>query len=532
MTGNDTSPIRAVGGFGLYFVAVSSMIGSSWLFSAMYSAEYAGPAGILSIAIGGIIILIIALVFAEVGGVLPVTGGSARVPQLTHGDYASFTVALLNWLGYLAVAPLEVMAIIEYASDILPALATSEQGHVSLTRWGILTCIPLLFVLVVINVMGVRALAKTNGPLAVWKLALPVLTIVVFLLVRLEPSNFAAHGGFMPFGWSGVLGAVTSGGAVLGFLGFRSVLELGGEARNPGRTIPLVLAAAMASVIVIYVMLAVAFVGALSPAQLAGGWSALSDKTGAGPFATMALGLGLAWLAMLLFADAAVSPSGTALIYTGVAGRLSRAAAQNGHAPPPVARLNRAGAPAVAIWINFGIGLLLLLPFPGWQTMMTLISSTLVLSLGFGPVCLLALRDQAPDLPRRFRLPAGLPIAALAAVLAAFVVYWGGWKVNRLLLLVVLAGWVVLPFVTRVFAGRWPRPLDIRALFWMAPYFGGLAVVSWLGNYGGRGLITAGVDLLLIALLTLMVLALSFRLRLPPAEARARIENALEQAGR
>jgi amino acid transporter len=55
---------RALGLGALYFLSVSSMIGSSWLFSAMYSAEYAGPAGVLSIAIGGLIILVIALVFA------------------------------------------------------------------------------------------------------------------------------------------------------------------------------------------------------------------------------------------------------------------------------------------------------------------------------------------------------------------------------------------------------------------------------------------------------------------------------------
>jgi amino acid transporter len=506
------------------------MIGSSWLFSAMYSAEYAGPAGVLSIAIGGLIILVIALVFAEIGGIVPVAGGTARVPHLTHGDVASFTAGLLNWLGYLAVAPLEVMAIVEYASDLLPMLTTSEQGQVSLTLWGILTCIPLLFLLVVVNSLGVKLLARANGPLAVWKLVIPLLTIAALFVVHFEPSNFTAHGGFAPFGISGVLGAITSGGAVLAFLGFRSVIELSGEAKNPGRTIPLVLALAMGTVILLYVLLGVVFVGALSPAQLAGGWGSLSDHTGAGPFASMALALGLGWLATLLFADAAISPGGTALIYTGVAGRLSLAAARNGHAPPPVGRLNRAGVPAVAIWINFVIGLGLLLPFPGWQKMMTLISSTLVLSLAFGPICLLALRAQAPDLPRRYRLPAAPLVAGLAAVLASFVVYWAGWHVNSLLVLVAFGGWVLLPLAVRLFARRSLRRLDLQALIWLIPYFGGLALISWLGHYGGGlGLIPAGVDLALIALLAIGTLLLSYRLRLPAQETRGGIDAALAE---
>jgi amino acid transporter len=521
---------RALGLGALYFLSVSSMIGSSWLFSAMYSAEYAGPAGVLSIAIGGLIILVIALVFAEIGGIVPVAGGTARVPHLTHGDVASFTAGLLNWLGYLAVAPLEVMAIVEYASDLLPMLTTSEQGQVSLTLWGILTCIPLLFLLVVVNSLGVKLLARANGPLAVWKLVIPLLTIAALFVVHFEPSNFTAHGGFAPFGISGVLGAITSGGAVLAFLGFRSVIELSGEAKNPGRTIPLVLALAMGTVILLYVLLGVVFVGALSPAQLAGGWGSLSDHTGAGPFASMALALGLGWLATLLFADAAISPGGTALIYTGVAGRLSLAAARNGHAPPPVGRLNRAGVPAVAIWINFVIGLGLLLPFPGWQKMMTLISSTLVLSLAFGPICLLALRAQAPDLPRRYRLPAAPLVAGLAAVLASFVVYWAGWHVNSLLVLVAFGGWVLLPLAVRLFARRTLRRLDLQALIWLIPYFGGLALISWLGHYGGGlGLIPAGVDLALIALLAIGTLVLSYRLRLPAQETRGAIDAALAE---
>jgi amino acid transporter len=290
------------------------------------------------------------------------------------------------------------------------------------------------------------------------------------------------------------------------------------------------LALAMGTVIVLYVLLGIVFVGALSPGQLANGWGSLSDNTGAGPFASMALALGLGWLATLLFADAAISPGGTALIYTGVAGRLSLAAARNGHAPPPVGRLNRAGVPAVAIWINFLIGLSLLLPFPGWQKMMTLISSTLVLSLAFGPVCLLALRAQAPHLPRRYRLPAAPLVAGLAAVLASFVVYWAGWQVNSLLMLVAFAGWITLPVAVRLFARRSLRRQDLQALLWLAPYFGGLALISWLGHYGGgRGLIPPGIDLVLLALVAIGALALSYRLRLPADETRLAIDAALAE---
>ncbi|MEM8852133.1 MAG: APC family permease [Pseudomonadota bacterium] len=520
------APPKRLNGPALYFLTISTMVGSSWLFSAMYSAQFAGPAGIISIAIGGLVIFIIAMVYAEIGGLLPVSGASARIPYATHGDFAAFTASLLNWLGYLAVAPLEVMAIIEYLSAFAPMLAHTERGTIALTPLGIATCIPLLFAMVLLNSYGVKVLARANTPLAVWKLAIPIFTIVVFLLVRFEPSNFTDHGGFAPFGMAGILGAVTSGGAILAFLGFRATIELAGEAHRPERTVPLTIFAAMSTTVIIYILLSVVFVGALSEDQLAKGWASLSDNTGAGPFAQMAIALGLSWFALVLFIDAGVSPGGTALVSTGIAARLNRAMAQNGHAPARVARLNRHGVPGPALWVNFGVALVLLLPFPGWQAMMTLVSSSLVLSLGLGSLSMIALRAQAPDAERRYRLPAGVAVAALAFLLANYTVYWAGWNVVRLVVPFAVVGILALPILARLFGGAHLKRAEYRALFWLLPWLLGLLAVSRFGNYGGgTGALPAGVDLLVLAAVAGVVLMIAHKERLPADLARARLDK-------
>lgn len=526
---------RLVGAPGLYLFTISSMVGSTWLFSALYSAQFAGPASIVATALGGMIIFVIAMVYAEIGGIVPVVGASGAIPHITHGDYASFTASLLNWLGYVALPPLEVMAMVEYASDIFPLLTTSEDGNVSLTALGTAVSIPLLLAMVVINSYGVRFLAKATAPVAVWKIFVPSLTVVVLLATHFDASNLTDHGGFAPFGWSGVVGAVTSGGAILAFLGFRSTLELAGEAKNPGRTVPLVMLGAILTTIVLYTLLSLAFVGALSPAQLAGGWSALSAKTGAGPYASMALGLGLGWLATILFADAVVSPGGTAMAYTGIAARLVRAASINGHIPPRLGRLNAHGVPSISLWVNFAVGLILFVPFPGWQAMMTLVSSTLVLSLAWGPISLIALRAQVPDAERRFRLPAGIPVSGLGFVLSSFIVYWAGWKVAQLVLPLAIVGIVILPLLARR-CGSPIDPLQRKTLIWLLPYLFGMLAMTGLGNYGGGlGIIPDGLDLVLVAALAAAVLMLSYRYRLSDEMSRNRLEAAfagLEPAGR
>src|SRR4051794_39481366 len=71
---------REIGLVGLLWASVGSIIGSGWLFGAQGALETAGPAAIIAWGIGGLAILILALVHAELGGMYPVSGGTARFP--------------------------------------------------------------------------------------------------------------------------------------------------------------------------------------------------------------------------------------------------------------------------------------------------------------------------------------------------------------------------------------------------------------------------------------------------------------------
>jgi amino acid permease len=69
---------RQLGPVGLLFISTGSVIGSAWLFAAMYAAQMAGPAAILSWILAAIATLLLALVYAELGAAFPVAGGLAR----------------------------------------------------------------------------------------------------------------------------------------------------------------------------------------------------------------------------------------------------------------------------------------------------------------------------------------------------------------------------------------------------------------------------------------------------------------------
>src|SRR5213078_3469458 len=205
-------------------------------------------------------------------------------------------------------------------------------------------------------------------------------------------------------------------------LGFEQAVQLGGESRNPTRNIPLAIIGAMVGAIALYIALQVAFIAALDPSSLSNGWGAISFSGKGqlfGPFAALATALGLGWLAVMLYTDAIVSPGGTGLLYTGASARLTFALARNGHIPSAFGGLTRRGTPLFAIAFSFLCGLVIFLPFPGWQQLVGFISAAAVVAYAMVPLALGALRRQDPDRPRPFRLPAASLLAPGAFIVAS-----------------------------------------------------------------------------------------------------------------
>jgi amino acid transporter len=523
----ETSSLkRAVGPVGLLFASLGGIIGSGWLFGALYAAQAAGPAALVSWIIGGIAVLLIALVYAELGAMFPVAGGIARYPHYSHGSLASFVTGWIAWIAYVTVAPIEVEATLQYATNYIPQLTHSVSGTVVLTPIGYVVAAVLLLIFSAINLIGVRSLSLTNSTITWWKLVIPTLTFLVLLLVGFHSSNLSAAGGFMPLGWSGVLSAVSTSGIIFSYLGFRQAVELAGETINPQRNVPLAVVGSVLIGIVVYFFLQLAFLGALRPQDLAHGWSKISFTGSFGPFAGLASALGLSWLAFLLYIDAIVSPAGTGLIYAGSTARLTYALAKNGYISRFFAALNQAKVPVWGIWSTFIVGLLVFLPFPGWQTLVGFISSATVLSYGAGPVSFLALRRQLPDQERPYQLGWGGLWASIAFIIANFIVLWTGWETDEKLFLAILVGLVI--FAISYLAMPEPKPnLNFRSSIWLWPYLVGLALISYLGpkSFGGTGLFHLGASFPIVIIFSLVILWLATEFRLDPEEVKTYVQE-------
>jgi amino acid transporter len=494
---------RGVGFFGLFWSSEGSIIGSGWLLGALSAAAIAGPSAIIGWVVASVIVVLLALVHAELGGIFPVSGGTSRFPHYAFGSFAGATFGWASYLQAASVAPIEVLAAIQYLSSYHFAsswFVKHTNGAGTLHGVGYAVAIGLMIFFVTINLIGIRWLARSNNAITTWKVAIPVLTIIVLLVSNFHSSNFSAGGGFFVHGAAikSILIAIPTGGIVFALLGFEQAVQLGGEARNPQRDLA---RAVIVSIIVgaaIYTLLQVAFVGALSPHALAqaNGWTNLQTSTNPAlatlqksPFYDVAKVAGIAWLATLLRVDGVISPAGTGLIYTTSSSRLSFGLSKNGFVPTAFEATDARRVPVFGIIFSAIVGLLFLLPFPSWSALVSIVTSSSVLMYAAAPLALGALRMQKPELPRVYRLPFATVLAPLGFVCATWIIYWSGWQTVTTLMVAMLIGYALMA-VSSVFKlnPRTPK-MDWNAAIWIIPYFVGVLLISYFGTFGSGGII-------------------------------------------
>jgi len=505
---------RDIGLIGLTFVAVSGVIGSGWLFAPQGSAALAGPASLIAWGIGGFAMFLLALTFAEISSMLPVPGGIARVPQFSHGNVVSMAMGWSAWIGYSTTAPIEVEAMLRYLIGEVDWLyvdfATKE-----FTWAGIALIAGMLLLFTIINAIGVKFFTYLNTTITWVKIAVPVIVTVMILADRFVAGNMTQEstGGFMPFGWHGVLAAVSTGGIVFSFIGFRHAIDMAGEAKNPGFTIPAALILAVFICLLIYGGMQLAFIGALTDADLANGWGSINLGHDYGPMAAIASVLGILWLVSLLQVGAVLGPFGGGLVSVGSNGRLALALAQNGLFPKFFRAISNTGVPLMALLLNFVVGAIAIIVFD-FAGLVALNGAAITLSFVVGPIAVIALRTLMPERTRPFRMPLASVLAPVAFVVATMMVYWSGWDTIWPLGLALAVGAII--FAVRAATGGMEDGMDLKEAIWLIPYLLGLGVISYLGDFGdgAQKVIPFGWDLLVCAVFGLAIFFMAIKFRL------------------
>ena len=499
--------IHQISLFSAIMLALNSLIGSGWLFGSGSAAKIAGPAAIISWILGAIIIIAISLTYVELGSMFPESGGMSRYAQYSHGPLLGFIAAWANWISLVTLVPMEAVAAVQYMSSWPWSWANwthhfIHDGNITFEGLGVVFIFMVVFTL--INYWSVKIMTHFTNLISIFKILLPTLTIIVLIASDFHAENFGHNiHEFMPYGSRSIFEATSISGIIMSYDAFQTVINMGGEIKNPRKNIVRGVLISMIITAAIYVLLQVTFIGAVEPSTLAkSGWHGIDFTS---PFADLAIILGINWLVILLYLDAFVSPFGTGVAFVATASRAMAAMTHTKHLPAWLGRLNQKYMiPRFAMIVNLLLAMLLVSVFRNWNLLATVIAAATLIAYLTGPVTVMSLRKIEPDLKRPFKPNYMKFLAPFAFVLTSLAIYWSMWPTTVQVIFVIALGLPVYIYYEIKYQHSNLKTQLLDA-YWLIAYLIFISIISYIGSngFGGINVIAYPWDFVVIIICSL-----------------------------
>ncbi|WP_195415406.1 APC family permease [Enterocloster citroniae] len=264
---------REVSGFSAFIMVIGTIIGSGVFFkpTAVFGATGTAGLGLLAWGLGGGLALAGGLTIAEIGTLIPQTGGMMTYMEAIYGKFWGYLIA---W----------VQTIIFYPVRIEAATVICATQAANLLGLGKDTVIPIAVAIVLfvnfVNAIGNKATDILQNLATFLKFIPLILIIVAGLLFNPDPVKVE----LIPFTDPGrPLGAAISA-ALLATLyatdGWMNVTNIAGEMKDPGRDLPKAIVGGISMVTLIYLAINVAYLRVLPANALAATATPASDVAG------------------------------------------------------------------------------------------------------------------------------------------------------------------------------------------------------------------------------------------------------------
>ncbi|AID41669.1 APC family permease [Staphylococcus xylosus] len=492
----------------LVLLGLGSLIGSGWLFGAWEASSIAGPAAIISWIIGFVVIGSIAYNYIEIGTMFPQSGGMSNYAQYTHGSLLGFIASWANWVSLVTIIPIEAVSAVQYMSSWPWSWAKFTTGLMkdgSISNAGLMAVFVIIIIFSLLNYWSVKLLTSFTSLISVFKLGVPLLTIIMLMISGFDTGNYGHTAGqFMPYGSAPIFAATTASGIIFSFNAFQTIINMGSEIQKPEKNIARGIAISLTLSAVLYIVLQSTFITSMPSDMIhENGWSGINFNS---PFADMAILLGLNWLAILLYMEAVVSPFGTGVSFVAVTGRVLRAMEKNGHIPKFLGKMNeKYNIPRVAIIFNAVISMLMVSLFRDWATLASVISTATLVAYLTGPTTVISLRKMAPNMHRPFRANLLKFMAPFSFVMASLAIYWAMWPTTAQVILIIILGLPIYFFYE--YKMNWKNTKkQIGGSLWIILYLIVLAALSFIGSkeFNGMNWIHYPYDFVVIIIIALI----------------------------
>lgn len=382
----------------IILLGLNAIIGSGIFLLPNKAMALIGPASIGVILFDMLLVISIALCFAEAAGMFSKNGGPYVYAKEAFGDFVGFEVGFMKWA--ISIIAWAAMAV-AFATALGKVWAPAGNQF---TQNVIVVCI--LVGLGIINILGVN-LSKVIGNIITVSKLVPLIIVIAVGIFFINGSNFTP----MFPGPNGTYISGSFGAATLllfyAFTGFESIAVAAKDMEDPQKNLPKAIIIVMIIVSIFYMALQVVAIGVLG-ADLA------KDLT---PIQTVAKNLMGPFGNALVAAGTLISIGGINVAAAFITPRSGVALAEDGLVPKIVGKQSKKGTPYVAIIIT----VLLAIPIALSGSFTTLAAISVVSRfVQYVPTCLaiIVLRKRT-DLTGSFRVPFG-PVIPILAVLVSF----------------------------------------------------------------------------------------------------------------
>ena len=387
---------RSVGALDLTAFGIGAIIGTGIFVIVGEAIGQSGPALVISFILAGVTCIFSALSYAELASTIPVCGSAYTYAYATMGELLAWIIGWDLILEYgVSVAAVAVGwgAYLTELLDSLFGLSLPDSIVLPPGDGGDVNLPAAFLVLAVAGVLiaGVRESTRSNTVMVITKLAI----LVFFIVVAFTAFNGDHFSDFAPNGWDGIESAAAL--IFFAYIGFDAVSTASEETRRPDRDLPIAIVGSLVIATVVYILVAVAAVGALPADELAGQDAPLA--------VALSEGAGLGWGADLVSFGALVAITSVVLTILYGQTRVAFSMSRDGLMPERLSRVWERTKTPVLLTLVFAIPVAIIAAFVPLAEIAELVNIGTLFAFLIVNLAVIWLRRSKPDMERGFRVP-------------------------------------------------------------------------------------------------------------------------------
>ncbi|HBK45364.1 MAG TPA: amino acid permease [Xanthomonadaceae bacterium] len=406
----------------LIALGIGAIVGTGIYTLIGVGANLAGPAVLLSFAAAGIVCACAALAYAEMATMMPAAGSAYTYSYAALGETIAWIVGWSLILEYSLVVSTVAVGWSGYAVGFLHGLGVDVPTALAAGphAGGIVNLPAVLITFVVAGLLmaGTKESATLNAFLVVIK----IIALTVFVVIALPHFETSHMQPFMPYGLAKSMGAdgvergVMAAAAIIffAFYGFDAISTAAEETKKPERDLAIGIVGSMVGCTLIYVLVALAAVGAMS-------YTVFGQS--AEPLALILRELGQGGAAKVIGAAAVIALPTVLLAFLYGQSRIFFVMSRDGLLPRGLSTVNKRTGTPIATTAFTAILVAALAGVARLDEIAALANAGTLAAFTAVAACLLVLRRREPNRVRTFRTPLAW-IVGPVAILGCLYLFW------------------------------------------------------------------------------------------------------------